>query len=422
MLVINIKTFSQADDGIYFDENVTIDSLLKKAKKDRKLVFIDAYTTYCIPCQEMAQEIFPNKELGSFMNKNFVSISIQIDRTINDTEKVKARYSEAQFIKSKYQIEVFPTYIFIKPDGKLLYKFFGKTSNMQEFLEHANRAISAEGELAQIRQDFIQGKRDSILFSSIFKNYYMIEDYSEKEMYLKEYLKISNPPERKMIPIILDGLRTSQSASYNYSLLKKEAIIKFGYGEELLNKLFQIAFNEIVFPYLKTDGYIKRSGNGVIVYGGKNNKYVKWKEVETKLSSLFPDFNQLFLSKAKITYALWTDDHKMLLKEIKMIKYPSFIEDQKSRYFLYANDILNFGSERMTKKFLPYLKKELSQRYHNSELDYLTLIDFYLKIGKISKADSYLRKITKNNKVENTLTIEEYRKKIVSKNNPANNQ
>lgn len=61
--------FSQ---GMVF-ETGNWDSILKKAKKEKKLIYLDAYTTWCGPCKMMKKNIFPDEAVGKFYNQHFVN-------------------------------------------------------------------------------------------------------------------------------------------------------------------------------------------------------------------------------------------------------------------------------------------------------------------------------------------------------------
>ena len=60
-LVLSVMAFAQT--GVDF-QHLTFDEALAKAKAEKKLVFVDCYTTWCGPCKMMTTKIFPMKEAG----------------------------------------------------------------------------------------------------------------------------------------------------------------------------------------------------------------------------------------------------------------------------------------------------------------------------------------------------------------------
>ena len=63
-LFFSVSVFAQ--DGIQFNHG-TWAEVLATAKKENKLVFVDAFTTWCGPCKWMAKNTFPVKEVGTYM-------------------------------------------------------------------------------------------------------------------------------------------------------------------------------------------------------------------------------------------------------------------------------------------------------------------------------------------------------------------
>ena len=59
-------------DGIKFEKD-NWENTLAKAKAENKIVFVDAYTTWCGPCKKMDANTFPDKKVGDFYNKNFIN-------------------------------------------------------------------------------------------------------------------------------------------------------------------------------------------------------------------------------------------------------------------------------------------------------------------------------------------------------------
>ena len=76
LLFIGLKsdTTSVVDEGIVF-EHVDFKQAKELAKAQNKLIFIDAYTTWCGPCKLMAKTVFTEKEVGDFYNSNFININ-----------------------------------------------------------------------------------------------------------------------------------------------------------------------------------------------------------------------------------------------------------------------------------------------------------------------------------------------------------
>ena len=54
--------------------------ILAMAKKEKKLVFIDNYTSWCGPCKKMVKEVFPMQAVGDFYNANFVCYKLDWEK------------------------------------------------------------------------------------------------------------------------------------------------------------------------------------------------------------------------------------------------------------------------------------------------------------------------------------------------------
>ncbi|MFN3783874.1 MAG: thioredoxin family protein [Spirosomataceae bacterium] len=92
----------QKKEGIIF-ENSNWKSILEKAKKQKKLVFLDAYTTWCGPCKAMQARVFPDQKLGEFYNTHFVNAKIDMEQ------------GDGLKLANKYPIQGYPTLLFIDP-------------------------------------------------------------------------------------------------------------------------------------------------------------------------------------------------------------------------------------------------------------------------------------------------------------------
>ena len=55
------------------------DEALDKAKDENKLIMIDFYSDWCIPCKQLDSETFSDEELSAFLNDNFICLKSNVD-------------------------------------------------------------------------------------------------------------------------------------------------------------------------------------------------------------------------------------------------------------------------------------------------------------------------------------------------------
>ncbi len=98
--------------GINF-KSVSFEEAKKIASKENKLVFIDAYATWCGPCKWLSQNVFTDEAVGKLFEKTFVSLKIDME-TDHGLE-----------IDELYNVTAYPTLLAIRPDGSLVRKQVG---------------------------------------------------------------------------------------------------------------------------------------------------------------------------------------------------------------------------------------------------------------------------------------------------------
>src|ERR1700744_268916 len=108
--------------GIKFTHGLTWQAILAKAKLENKYVFVDMYATWCGPCKEMDNQVYPSKEVGSVINADFLSVRVQADRTAKDGEETRGWYADADSICKFFHVNTFPTFLFFGSDGGLISK------------------------------------------------------------------------------------------------------------------------------------------------------------------------------------------------------------------------------------------------------------------------------------------------------------
>ena len=72
-------TVMMAQGMVFEPEGTTLEQASAKAKAENKLIFLDCFTSWCGPCKKMARDVFPQEQVGAFMNPRFVNIKIDME-------------------------------------------------------------------------------------------------------------------------------------------------------------------------------------------------------------------------------------------------------------------------------------------------------------------------------------------------------
>ncbi len=155
LFILLFSVYSFAQDGIVF-EKTSFKDILAKAKKENKLVFLDAMASWCGPCKMMEKNVFPKKNVGSFYNKNFINATFDMEK------------GEGREIAAKYGIGSYPTYLFINGDGQLITKNMGYMPE-DTFLELGKEAASANTKFGSMKERFEKGEKNPEFLINIIK-------------------------------------------------------------------------------------------------------------------------------------------------------------------------------------------------------------------------------------------------------------
>lgn len=112
-LLLNNELYAQKNEGIIFVQHDNWDGVLKESAISGKPVFVDLYTTWCGPCKVMDKIVYPNKLVGAYMNKKFISIKLDADKGLGKE------------IKKRFDIEAYPSFLFIDSKDRLFLRHTG---------------------------------------------------------------------------------------------------------------------------------------------------------------------------------------------------------------------------------------------------------------------------------------------------------
>ena len=118
LLSFSVVSFAQ-ESGIKF-EKANWNQILQKAKSENKIIFMDAYTSWCGPCKAMQARVFPDKKVGEYFNENFMNVKVDMEE------------GEGPSLGLKYPVRGYPTLLFIDPkSGKIVNQALGYKTTEQ---------------------------------------------------------------------------------------------------------------------------------------------------------------------------------------------------------------------------------------------------------------------------------------------------
>lgn len=123
----------------------TFAQALAKAKKENKKLMVDCYTLWCGPCRHMAKNVFPDENLGKYMNANFVCIQLDME------------HGEGPELNKTFNVEAYPTFIFFDAEGKEMSRFEGMCMQ-NEFQKRCERIL--KGEAPIVKEDSETAKKE----------------------------------------------------------------------------------------------------------------------------------------------------------------------------------------------------------------------------------------------------------------------
>lgn len=117
--------------GISFVDASSLTAVIERAEQEQKLVFLDFYTTWCLPCKIMDEEVFSDPDLARYMDRHFVSY------------KVNAEEGNGKNLSFLYEVEGYPNLIFLDLKGRVLQRNQGSMP-ISSFRRMAESAIISQ--------------------------------------------------------------------------------------------------------------------------------------------------------------------------------------------------------------------------------------------------------------------------------------
>jgi thioredoxin-related protein len=348
LFVINCFTVAaRAQEGIHFQRSAWAD-ILQQAAQENKLVFIDAYTTWCGPCKQMSKEVFTQNEVAKFYNQKFVNYKIDMEK------------GEGPTLAKRYKVAQYPTLLFVDAAGNLVHRAAGYHDKAQ-LIELGNAALSPEEQLATQEQRFKNGDRDP----DFLKSYAALRasSYDGSHIHVAEaYLKTQdNWDTEENRSFVFQYLGDIDSKMFDHFVKNRnDYVLQFG------EAAVESKANTLVSDY--------------IAENSTDEELIELKDTKRLYKKAYPDKAKELYSAYKMTYYRSQGDRlgyaKSAIKHYK--KYPSDDPEELNEVAWTINSVVT--KKKYLKRALKLAKKSVAiePAFYNHD----TMAALLYKLGK----------------------------------------
>ncbi|MCB0689140.1 MAG: thioredoxin family protein, partial [Saprospiraceae bacterium] len=321
-LFISQALFAQEEElAINFIDNDLAEAL-SQAKSENKIIFIDAYTTWCGPCKMMDKEVFTDSIVGQFFNDHFVNLKLDMEK------------GQGPSLATKYRVRGYPSFLFINAEETLLHQGLGYIV-AERLMSLAKMALDPEKQLPLLEQKYEAGDHSEELLYNYTKALLESGNIKSKEIG-KEYLSTQKSwTTDKNLEIVAQLVSEFNDPYYNFMVEKRHLFVK-EFGENnvdgtLMRLIVNHYFNQIenvdlpevkdviikTFPSSKSGVFFDNFELSYLDALGKKDSYI---DKARKYVKKHPELSANALNELAWNFYQKIDDRKALKWATKVAK------------------------------------------------------------------------------------------------------
>jgi thiol-disulfide isomerase/thioredoxin len=346
--IIGVSAWSQ---GIEFF-NGTWDEALAKAQEEDKIIFVDAYASWCGPCKRMAKTVFTQKSVGDLHNTNFINLKLDMEK------------KESTEFRKKHSVRAYPTLFYLDPKGeKISVQVGGKSA--EDLIKLGESALKKYDRSAEYAALYEEGNREPKL--------------------VYNYVKALNKSGKSSLKVANEYLKTQEDLTTEFNL-------NFIYeaASDADSKIFDLLLKnrsaiEAIIGKAEVDAKIEkgchRSVNKAIEYEVES----LYTDAKNIISQHLPSKSKVFNYEADMKYYAATENSKEYIKAVNGYAKAE-VGNNASQLHKLAKEIYeSFGEDE---KALKTAEKYASKAAENGGLcDYYYTYSYLLmKSGKTKEA------------------------------------
>ena len=232
---------AHAQDSIRFDES-GLESVIQRAKVEKKPIFYMAYADWCPHCKNIKATTLRDPEVVSFMNTNYVFAGLNFEKPGSED------------FKTKYNVKTFPTFLVLDENGQELARFTGELKK-DKFLSEVKLALNPKQQLPYLKAEYEKDKTNGLNLMRYLVALKKGKDRNELNPIAHEYFekltddKIVNEVNWK---IFTNGVSDIASREYQFVITNQQAFAAIT-SQKRVNDKFKNSVMELLKPVVKTN-------------------------------------------------------------------------------------------------------------------------------------------------------------------------
>ncbi len=389
--LILVFIITMTTDGICQNRSITfIDKpfadILAMSRQEHKMVFMDAYTSWCGPCKWMSAHMFTNDTVADFYNKNFICARYDMEK------------GEGPKLSQQYRVRAFPTLLFINQDGNMVHLRVGAAQSAPEYISLALNAMDTTECFTAYMKRYSTGENSPGFIYNYLKR--LTDAYLPADVPLNKYL--SGQKESDLIKndnwkIIFSFCNNMESREFKFLLARQDEFARVHGRDSVNTKIYNVYFKAII-----------DLARGVKMSDSAYNAIIH------KIhASGYTDANRLIFDASFNVYQM--QGNLVKLMELSYNEVDTYYHDDPGMLNEVANMMLSLSTEnKYLEKASQWAKRsvELKPDVANNE----TSAALFYKLGKKDEAVKYCKNALIIAKKQNlpAETIEENLKKYES--------
>lgn len=322
---------------------------LEMANNQSKLIFFDAYTSWCAPCKAMAKNVFTKNEVADLFNNKFINVKYDMEK------------GEGISLKEQYKVSAYPTYLFIDGNGEVVHKIVGSVT-AEEFVNEAKKALNPENTIYGLAKKFEasnHSEASAIAYLEALSKAYESEKRSAVSKLYFDKLSKSDLLGEHHWQLVVKYLNNPSSEAFVY-LYNNKSKLEEKYDPKQVNNYFNGVFG--ASTYAIKNAYKKNSG---IEQAKENTKAIR------SLLTKENEFSNQILAKLDLIEFAASNKWKKYVKKLNNICADTNFSNKSYLVIEAANDLVTLNKEKYYKDVMNWadaLEKDATKLFTQIQL------------------------------------------------------